>query len=98
MRSTKLTIPALKLGQAVQIDWADSKSLFGWTYNPNAKRSPGYIRSLGYVVQLNEECITVTTSMDDRGASLDDFSIPTGAIKSIKVLPADWNYIPKEAA
>lgn len=86
-----MNIPELKLGKAVRIDWVDSKSALGWQYNPNSKRTPGYIRSLGYVIQLNEECITITTSMDDRGASIDDFSIPIGCIKDFKVLPEEWS-------
>lgn len=83
-------MPDLKHGQAVTIEWADSKSLLGWTYNSTKKRTPGYIRSLGYVVQLNDECLTISTTLDGRGASLDDFSVPLGCIRSLEVLPDDW--------
>ncbi len=91
-----MKIPPLKLGDAVAVDWADSKSALGWSYSPKTKRTPGYIKSLGFVVQLNEECLTITSSLDDRGASIDDFSIPLGCAKEIKVLPGEWSYGGKE--
>jgi hypothetical protein len=81
-----LKIPKLNTGNVVQIEWVDSKSAMGWTYNPRMKRTPGYIHSIGYVVQSNDECVTITTSLDDRGASIDDFSIPIGTIKALDIL------------
>jgi hypothetical protein len=81
-----LKIPELKLGQVVAILWADSKSALGWQYDPKKKRTPGYIASIGYVVQSNDECVTITTSMDSRGASIDDFSIPCGCVQKLEVL------------
>lgn len=81
-----MKIPKLKLGQAVIIDWADTKSLLGWTYSPEKKRFPGYIRSLGFVVQSNDECLTITSSFGEKGESLDDLSIPNGCITELEVL------------
>ncbi len=81
-----MEIPKLVTGQVVQLSWVDSKSALGWTYNPRTKRTPGYINSIGYVVQSNDECVTITTSLDDRGASIDDFSVPVGCIKELNVL------------
>lgn len=81
-----MNIPKLEAGQVVQLEWADSKSLMGWAYNPRVKRKPGKISTIGYVVQANDECVTVTTSMDFRGASIDDFSIPNGCITKLAVL------------
>lgn len=78
--------PELKPGQAVRLEWADSKALLGWTYNSTMKRKPGYIHSIGFVVQLNDECLTISTSMDGKGASIDDFSIPKGCIQTIQML------------
>lgn len=76
----------------MRVDWNDSKSLMGWTYSPLKQREPGKIRSLGYVVQLNSEALTITTSMDKLvGASIDDFIIPLGCITEVVVLPKDWN-------
>jgi len=85
-----MKIPKLQLGTAIILDWTDSKSAMGWSYDPKRKRTPGYIRSIGYVVQSNDECVTITTSMDDRGASIDDFSIPVGCIKKLDILE-DFN-------
>jgi hypothetical protein len=81
-----MKIPKLQMGTAIILDWADSKSAMGWSYDPKRKRTPGYIRSIGYVVQSNDECVTITTSMDSRGSSIDDFSIPCGCIKKLDVL------------
>ena len=85
-KGVQLKIQKLKPGQAVIIDWADTKSLIGWTYSPEKKRLPGYIRSLGFVVQHNDECVTITSSFGERGESLDDLSIPTGCITELEVL------------
>lgn len=79
---------------AVRFKWTDSKALLGWTYNPVLQRKPGYIQSLGFVVQLNKECLTISTSMDGKGASIDDFSIPLGCVSEIEILPE--NYFVKE--
>lgn len=87
-----MKIPELKRGQSVILDWSDSRSLLGWTYNPEAKRTPGYIRSIGFIIQANDECIAITTSMDAKGASLDDFAIPVGCIVDLKVLPDEWSF------
>lgn len=90
-----MNIPALQSGQAVRLEWADSKSALGWAYNPTRKRTPGRIFSIGYVVQTNDECLTITTSMDPRGASIDDFSIPLGCITNLDILPDEFD-VPKE--
>jgi hypothetical protein len=76
----------LKLGQLVALVWADTRSKLGWSYDPREERLPGYIASIGYVVQTNPECVTITTSMDDKGCSLDDLSIPAGCIRKVEVL------------
>lgn len=78
--------PDVKPGQLVHIEWVDTKSLLGWTYEPEVKRTPGYICTTARIVQVNDECVTVTTSMDRQGASLDDLMIPLGAINSFKVI------------
>lgn len=95
-KEVKLNLPDLKLGQAVSLSWADSYATAGWTYDPKKKRQPGRIFSIGYVVQLNDECLTITTSMDQRGASLDDFSIPVGCITRVDLLPEDFHVVREE--
>lgn len=89
-------IPQLNLGQAVSLTWNDSKAASGWTYDPKKKRVPGRIFTIGYVVQHNDECLTLTTSMDTQGASLDDFSIPLGCITRLEMLPEDFHIVKKE--
>lgn len=78
-----MKFPPLELGQAVKITWVDSKSALGWVYGASSPRKPGYIKSLGYVVQLNKECLTITTSLGERGESIDDLSIPLGCIQDV---------------
>jgi len=72
------------------ISWVDVKSALGWTYNPQKKRTPGYLQSIGIFVEQNEECLTITSSMDERGASIDDLSIPLGCIKKVTILPDEF--------
>ena len=85
--------PNLKLGTPVRLNWADSKSALGWSYDPKKKRTPGLIFSIGFVVQCNDECITITTSMDHRGASIDDFSIPCGCVTKLEVLDGKCGFL-----
>ena len=93
-----MIIPELKLGDAVQLDWDDSKSALGWVYRTRKLRTPGRVRSLGYVVEVNPGCITITTSLDrEVGSSIDDLSIPVGCITRIEQLPETWNVEGPEA-
>jgi hypothetical protein len=87
-----LNNPNLKLGTPIRMDWADSKSALGWSYDPKKKRTPGKIYSIGFVVECNDECITITTSMDHRGASIDDFSVPLGCVSKLQVLGGDCGF------
>jgi hypothetical protein len=94
-----MKIPPLKFGQALEVDWADTKSALGWgAHRPALKRRPGYVRSLGYVIEINKEALTISTSIEEGGGSLDDLSIPIGCIRRIEVLPGDWNLLGPEAA
>lgn len=90
-RGPELKIPVLKLGQAVTVDWVDTKSALGWSYDPNAKRTLARVRSLGYVVQVNNEVLTLTTSLSDGGKSLDDLSLPIGCVTRIVEMSNDWS-------
>jgi hypothetical protein len=86
-----MEFPPLKLGDVVYIRWADTKSALGWTYAPAKKRLPGVIISIGYVVKLDDDVLTITTSLGMKGESLDELSIPRGCIDKLEVLPADWS-------
>lgn len=81
-----MKFPPLKIGQPVRITWLDCKSALGWTYDQSTQRKLGRIFSLGYAVQENEESITITTSIGENGASLDDLSIPVQCVESIEVI------------
>lgn len=93
-----MKIPKLTIGQAVSLYWVDCKSQLGWVYDPNLPRVPGRIRSLGFVVQQNKEVISITTSLDSRGAAIDDLSIPLGCLKEVVILPDEWHLKKKVAA
>jgi hypothetical protein len=81
-----LKIPKLELGQVVALLWVDINSALGWCYNPKKPRVLAKIASIGYVVQCNKESLTITTSMDARGATIDDLSIPLGCIRQLEIL------------
>ena len=81
-----MKFPPLKLGQTIKVIWADSKSALGWKYDPEVQRKPGYIKTIGYAVQENEDCVTLTTSLGEHGESLDELSIPVGCIQELEVL------------
>ena len=75
-----------KFGEAVVLTWHDSRALTGWQYNPTKAREVGVIRSLGRVVQTSDYGITITSSINDH-ATIDDLTIPWGAIVEIDPIP-----------
>lgn len=81
----------LKFGTAVSVDWLDSKAIGGWSYSPLRVREPGFVRSLGYVIQASKHALTLSTSIDRNGASMDDLSIPWGCISELEALPDDFS-------
>ena len=81
-----MKFPPLKLGQPVRITWVDIKSALGWTYDQTIQRKCAHIYSLGWAVQENDECITITTSIGENGASIDDLTIPVQCIEAIEVI------------
>jgi len=78
-------------GKAVQVRWYDSKSMFGWTYDDTLQRGCAKIQSIGYVVQTNKEGIVLTTSIGHSRASIDDITIPWGAIAEIQEIGKQWD-------
>jgi hypothetical protein len=73
-------------GSAVRVFWYDSAAIQGWQYSKNVGQV-GRITSLGYVVSSKPECLTLSTSLDTTGASIDPLSIPWGAIVKCESLP-----------
>jgi hypothetical protein len=81
----------LMQGTAIILEWDDTKSRLGWSYRHNkTPHEVGHIRSIGYLVDSSKECITITNSMDAKGSSLDDLSIPVGCITNLTVLPDEF--------
>ena len=82
----------LKFGTPVSVEWHDSIAREGWHYDPSVRRLVAKLRSIGYVVQDDKEGLTITTSLGSRQESMDDLTIPKGAIQGIEVLPEEFNY------
>lgn len=81
----------VRFGQAVILSWNDSRAFDGWHYDPSAPRTPAGIKSLGFVVQGNKEGLVLTTSVGSYGQTIDDLSIPWGAISELEILPGDYS-------
>lgn len=86
-----MKVRKLPFGKAVRVQWHDSKSLPGWRYNTSHHRAVAKIVTQGYVVQTNNEGITVTTSISTEGVSLDDITIPWGCIQYLELLGREWD-------
>ena len=79
--------PQLQFGTAIALTWLDSKALSGWQYGQNKpSHSPGVIRTIGRVVDNNKFGLTVTTSIGMNKETIDDLTIPWGAIYELEVL------------
>jgi len=82
----------IPFGTAVRFCWHDSKSHMGWQYNPERPRQTAKIQTLGYVVQANDEGITITSSIGTHRETIDDITVPWGAIEGgIEELGDTWN-------
>lgn len=83
----------LAQGTALRVDWDDAKSLMGWQYKYDSpERIPGRIKSIGFLINVNKEALTISTSMGHNRASLDDLSIPIGCVTDVKVLPPEYSF------
>lgn len=83
----------LAQGTALRVDWDDAKSLMGWQYKYDVPpRVPGRIKSIGFLINVNKEAITLSTSMGHNRASIDDLSIPIGCVTNVEVLPEEYSF------
>lgn len=80
-----------KHGTAIRVQWYDSMAFDGWHYNTDAIGDTAKIVSMGYVVNVKDDCVTITTSMGNRGGSLSPVSIPWKAIAKIDKLGKEWD-------
>ncbi len=76
----------LKPREHVLIEWVDSATDPGWRALRGYAGKVGEVSSVGYVVDCNEDCITITTSIADGNGILDPVAIPWGAVMSLKRL------------
>ncbi len=74
----------LEKGTFVLFGWVDSSSSFGWmTVEDSGVPS---IQSLGIVVSVSSESLTVSTSLADDGDCIDPLNVPWCAIRNLKVI------------
>jgi len=80
----------LPKGKAVRVHWQDSAMLGGWSYGDKEFR-PEQIVSLAYVVETNQDCLTLTTTISNSDGIVAALMIPWGAIDTLEELPPEWN-------
>ncbi len=49
----------------VEIEWIDSRQVHGWNYMEEIDCSACHIKSCGYLIQENEECVVLALSVGD---------------------------------
>lgn len=81
----------MKLGNAVLIEWKDSRAFSGWCYDAKGPMLPAKIKSLGYAVQSNRDSLVITTSIGNEGQTMDNLAVPWSAIFSLEILPGDYS-------
>jgi len=72
-----------KKRQVAWIEWEDSVGDSGW--RQPSKEGPSLITTVGYVVHKEKTHITLTTSVASTGNVMDQLTIPTSAIRKIKI-------------
>ena len=74
-------------GTAVSVKWLDSVINFGWS-NPRKNYPPQTISSLGYVVSVGKDMLTLTTAYSShQGGILSPLSIPWVSITELEEVP-----------
>jgi hypothetical protein len=67
----------------VTVCWADSTTYAGWQ-SIEYPRKPQIIYSTGYLLQEDEDHITISSHVDPDGDTTDTMVIPRGCIKSLR--------------
>lgn len=81
---------SLKRGKGVRVCWLDSSTLHGWT-SKEARTRAGAIVSMGYVIDSNPTCLTLSTSIADNSDSMSPLSIPWQCIVKVEALPESFD-------
>ena len=78
----------IQLGDLIEIAWVDSFAEDGWMAAESAATATpvGFCRTAGYVLAINDDWLTITSSWSKMGSVFGFISIPTRAITSTTVL------------
>jgi hypothetical protein len=80
----------LTRGKAVRVAWVDSSTRHGWTEKEIPGRT-GKIISLGYVTDVRNDCLTLSTSIAENADSISPLSIPWVCIVDLVILPDGYD-------
>lgn len=81
----KMDVP---VGTVVAIKWVDSHTDQGWNRSTLVEKwELQRINTIGYVISSNRDGLKVTTSISNKGFTMDDLSIPWGCIETLKLMP-----------
>jgi len=70
----------------VEIEFADSNIMHGWEHSGATSDEPAYAHAMGYLKSEDDNQITLTMAFNSSDLIFEKFTIPKGAIKSIKEL------------
>lgn len=82
----------LPFGRVVSVFWLDSKSETGWGARDSPKEL-GKVVSIGYITSCDGNGLSLSTSIATDGQSLDDVSIPWGAIIDLRKVGEEWDRV-----
>ena len=73
-------------GQLLKIVWWDSSNLNGWVYAEDLVAKPKEIKSVGYVVDFNDDAVMITPGTSESGGVITPLTIPTCCIQRYNIL------------
>jgi len=76
----------MKNMKRVEIEFADSNIMHGWEHSEATSDDLACVRVMGYLKSENDNQITLVMAISDSGSIFEKFTIPKGAIQSIKEL------------
>lgn len=76
----------VETGQAIRLTWLDSSSLGGgWVYD-ELQAHPKEIESIGFVCDVNDTAIMITSTRSPSGGVVSPLTIPIGCIQEYTVI------------
>lgn len=72
--------------RVVEIHWEDSSAQHGWTHRDALRPKPEMIRSVGLMVEEDEDGVTLTASVSSDDAFDSPVTIPWSAVRGYWVL------------